>query len=52
MLATIPDLAPEQVESSLENYIFPILFPKMIAEFNLKERDDFVLVCARSLVPE
>ena len=44
MMLNNKEFEAEDIESALENYIFPILYNKMISELDLKERDDFVLV--------
>ena len=45
LLSQLPDFTEEQIESSLENYIMPLLYNKHIEDLNLKRRDNFVLVC-------
>ena len=44
LLKIVSGVEEEQIESSLENYILPVLHNKMISDLNLKEQDDFVLV--------
>jgi len=43
LLKKVPETTEEQVESSLENYILPILHNKMMNDLNMQEQDEFVL---------
>ena len=44
LLKSLPNYTEDQVESSLENYIMPLLYNKHMSDLNLAKRDEYVLV--------
>lgn len=40
----LENVTEEDIELALEDYMFPVLYSKMINDINCKEKDDFVLV--------
>ena len=50
LLKKVPETTEEQVESSLENYILPILHNKMMNDLNMQEQDEFVLVRKKKIL--